>query len=401
MKRYKFVFPTFVSLFLALFVNFSAQAQNPTAFSRYEEEKRDANANTVSIISSAAAAAYTRFSEDIMNVLDEKEQGGLRVLPMLGRGGGQNFLDLLFLRGVDMGLMEQDIISYFKRKDPILFGKSDRSLQYIAKISNSEYHIFVRKDIKKLEDLRGKVVSFYKPNSSSAIASETVFNTCGIEVDGQFMDPHLAEQRFKKGEIAGVARISGAPHAAFNPYKAEHGHFLPITASTLPAGCYEKLLQIYLPAFLKPEHYPDIIAKGEMVPTVANSTILAVYAWPETTDRYKKLAGFVKKFFDKIDEFRTGPRHPKWKEINLAAEVPGWTRFKPAQEWLDEMRKQEEANEKKPEANDRELKTAFNSFLEEYSKASGSRELTPAQRELLFGQFVKWWQTQKTLQATR
>jgi hypothetical protein len=31
-------------------------------------------------------------------------------------------------------------------------------------------------------------------------------------------------------------------------------------------------------------------------------------------------------------EFLDPPRHPKWQEVNLAAQLPGWTRFRPAQE---------------------------------------------------------------------
>ena len=91
----------------------------------------------------------------------------------------------------------------------------------------------------------------------------------------------------------------------------------------------------YLPAQLKHEHYPNIIADGDTVSTVASGIMLAVYSWPEGSERYQKLDAFTRKFFDNIEKFRDDSRHPKWKEINLAADVPGWVRFKPAQAWLD------------------------------------------------------------------
>ncbi len=373
----------------------SAYAQDSTAFARYQEQKRDANEATVSIITSQAATAYTRFAEDLQNVLDEPETNGLRVLPILGRCGGQNFLDLLFLKGIDMGIVEQDVINYFKQKDPILFANSENRVNYITKLSNSEFHIFARPEIKTLADLKGKKVSFYKPNSSSAIAAETILGMCGVKVEPVYLDTDLANEKLKAGEIVATARISGAPHAAFDKLKAEDGHFLKLDATSLPPGCYEKLLTVYLPAFLKHEHYPQIIADGEFVPTVANSTILAVYNWPEQSDRYQKLARFVRKFFESTDKLREGPRHPKWKELNLAAEVPGWNRFKPAQQWLDQNKTASASN------NNSELKTAFDSFLQEYAKASGSSELTSTQKEALFSQFVKWWQKQKPQQAAR
>jgi hypothetical protein len=80
------------------------------------------------------------------------------------------------------------------------------------------------------------------------------------------------------------------------------------------------------------------------VPTIANRALLVAYAWPENSDRYRKLAKFVREFFGKIDQFNSGARHPKWREINLAAEVPGWTRFKPAAEWLAEHQRERVAS---------------------------------------------------------
>jgi uncharacterized protein len=53
------------------------------------------------------------------------------------------------------------------------------------------------------------------------------------------------------------------------------------------------------------------------------------------------VANFVNAFFSKFDEFHKPPRHPKWKEASIAAVIPGWTRFKPAQDWIDNWRAQQ------------------------------------------------------------
>ena len=45
-------------------------------------------------------------------------------------------------------------------------------------------------------------------------------------------------------------------------------------------------------------------------------------------------------FFTRYKELKKSPRHPKWREMNIAAEVPGWKRFPPAKERLSiEMKK--------------------------------------------------------------
>jgi uncharacterized protein len=362
-----------------------AAAKQATPPTRYEEKKRESNGGTVSIIGSQASTPYTRFAEDIQNILDEPENNGLRILPILGRGGGQNFMDILFVKGVDMGFVEQDVITYFKKKDPKLFASVENRVQFIFKVSNSETHVFVRPEIKTLEDLRGKKVSFYKQLSSSAIAIETILETCKIKVEPIYVDTDLGNDMLKKGEIAALSRVSGAPHNAFASLTAADGHFLPLDEEHMPAGCYDKLSNVYLPAVLKNEHYPKLIPEGTIVPTFGNGTLLAVYSWPENSERYRKISHFVTRFFDNIEKFRTGPRHPKWKDVNLAADVPGWVRFKPAQQWLA-------AHKPSSAATSDADRAAFKAYL---SEKPGSENMNKEQRDALFKEFLKWQQSKK------
>jgi hypothetical protein len=62
--------------------------------------------------------------------------------------------------------------------------------------------------------------------------------------------------------------------------------------------------------------------------------LLVSFNWPEKSERYIKVARFVDAFFSKIGEFAKPPRHPKWKESSIIATIPGWQRFKPAEDWL-------------------------------------------------------------------
>ena len=78
----------------------------------------------------------------------------------------------------------------------------------------------------------------------------------------------------------------------------------------------------------------------------------------------------------RVQFFGLPPRQPSWKTVNFAGKVPGWTRFAPAQEWLD--RHQRES---------KELRTSFDEFLD--AKRKG-RELSAAERERLFREFQQW-----------
>lgn len=145
-------------------------------------------------------------------------------------------------------------------------------------------------------------------------------------------------------------------------------------------------MKTYLPAFLRPEHYPKLLKEGESVPTVAGATLLATYNFAPGTERYQTVEKFIHKLFDSIDKFRNGPRHPKWKEVNLAAEVPGWKRFKPAQDWINSTSR---AAIDPAEG----LQAAFDRFLQQRLKPGG-KPLTNGQKQALLEEFMKWWKVQ-------
>jgi TRAP-type uncharacterized transport system substrate-binding protein len=304
--------------------------------SKFEEAKRESNSNTVTIMASSASSSYTRFAEDIQNVLDDIRPGGLRIVPMLGRGGGQNFQDILFLRDIDMGTTDADYLHYFKQKDPVLYRNVDKRIEYITKLFNAEFHVLAPEGIKSWSDLNGKKVNFFKPLSVTAMAAETIFYTLNIKVEPTFFDNELAIEKMRRGEISALVRMAGAPVNDYVSVRPEdHFHLVSFDEQKVTPAQNAELSNIYFPAALTHEQYPQLIAEGEQVPTVAGSIVLAVYAWPENSDRYQKLANFVRKFFDNIEKFHDSARHPKWRDVNLATNVPGWTRFKPAQDWLD------------------------------------------------------------------
>lgn len=355
----------------------------------HEEQKRLANANTVTIISSSTSSTYTRFIEDMQNVLDDLSPNGMRVLPVLGRGGGQNLRDVLFLRGIDIATTESSYLQYFKSKEPGLYANAEQRVHYIAKLFNAEFHILAAPHIRSVHDLRGQRVNFWKELSISALAAETIFKTLGIDVIPTYFDNDLAIEKMRTGEIVATVRMSGAPHNDYAGVTAnDRFHLLPLDQRSMTPQQFVKLMDIYVPSDLTHDHYPDLIPKGARVPTLAGSIVLAVYNWPEGSDRYEKTANFVRKFFDNFDRFLDPARHPKWRDVNLAATVPGWTRFKAAQEWLD-------ANKSRLARPVGTMQAAFERFLGERERQNG-RGLSKPTREKLYRDFEAWWQDRQS-----
>ena len=87
-------------------------------------------------------------------------------------------------------------------------------------------------------------------------------------------------------------------------------------------------------------------------------------------------------FFSRFDEFQQPPRHPKWREVNLTAEVPGWTRFQPAQDWLVRQTTAGTAGGA--------TQARFNAFLSSQANPGVNGNLTDAAKQALFQQFLAW-----------
>ena len=90
----------------------------------------------------------------------------------------------------------------------------------------------------------------------------------------------------------------------------------------------------YLPASLTNADYPNLIPPGQAVETIATPSVLIAYNWPKGSERYRRVDKFVKALFAKFDEFKKPPRNPSWRDVNLAATIPGWKRFEGAEEML-------------------------------------------------------------------
>ena len=341
---------------------------------RYNEAKRIANEGVVSITASGRTTAYSQFADDIRNIIEALPDNNMRIVPIMGKSAGQNLLDILYLRGVDMGIVDQDILDYFKRKDPAFYGDLEKRINFVAKLFNTELHLLAKNDIKTVKDLRGKQVSCLTQMSTVATLCENVFRLLKIDVKIVYEDVDLALLRLKKGEIAAAARAGSTPVPGLGGITAaDNLHFLPIDEDSLPNSDFNPIRAAYLPSRLRAEDYPNLIPAGETVPTIATSTLLAVYAWPPESRQYQEISRFIQLFFGNVDKFRLPPRHPKWRDVNLAADVPGWRRFPAAQAWLDNRRLPDTANTASISGGgDAKVRSAFDKFLADLAASDSS-----------------------------
>ncbi|MBU6379221.1 MAG: C4-dicarboxylate ABC transporter [Gammaproteobacteria bacterium] len=271
---------------------------------------------TVGLAGGLPEGLFLRFAAEIARNLNGTPD--LRVLPMVTPGATDNIKDLLYLKGVDVAITHADVFEHFRRTQPI--ANLERRVNYISELYISELHVLVRPEINSLADLAGKRVSFHTQGAGPTVTGPIVFDRLGIQVEPVFMNNAIALEKMRTGEIAGLIHTVGKPVELFTKFKNDAGFkFLPIP--------FDKFEDLYVPSTLTAEDYPGYIKPGEKVDTIGVTAVLAVYNWPREHDRFRRVARFIDNYIEKFDAFREAPYHPKWKDINLAAKVPGWTRY--------------------------------------------------------------------------
>jgi len=352
----------------------------PKRLDPIEAARLKINANTVSIVSGNITGTYLRYAADIASVLDDGEN--LRVLPILSAGAVQNVTDIMFLRGVDMGLVRTDSVEAIRRAGK--YGDIKTKVQYIARLVDDEMHVIAPREITDIRQLAGKRVNFDVLGSGTHFSSELIFERLGIQVETTAYEQSVAYEKMRAGEIDASIFFGGNPVVGIANFKNgdDRYHLVPVRFD-------EKLADYYLPATLSGKDYPNLLGKDETVDTIAAPTLLAVYNLRPGNERYQRVAHFVDAFFSKFSEFLKPPRHPKWREVNLAATVPGWTRFRPAQDWLDRMAPQaaqDAMSSAGPEVASPDEQARFKAFLRQ---RNGGTRLSANDIVRLFEEFQK------------
>jgi hypothetical protein len=83
----------------------------------------------------------------------------------------------------------------------------------------------------------------------------------------------------------------------------------------------------YVPTRLAAADYPGVVPQDQAVDTIAVGAVLAAANLQQGTERYRNLVNFVDAFFTGFQSLLDPGRHPKWHEVNITAELPGWQRF--------------------------------------------------------------------------
>jgi TRAP-type uncharacterized transport system substrate-binding protein len=330
---------------------------------------------TIGVLSAGRSPSDVQFVSDLAAVLNDGER--LRILPIVGQGGVQNIDDLMALPLADVAIVQSDVLASVRADASRPQGV--RELPYVAKLFNQEVHILARRPVSALAELAGKRVAMGPTGGGESVTGGAIFSALSIPVEATADLPEVAVTKLRAGEIDAMVYVASKPIALLAGAARGTGPDPDLHLLSIPGN--EQLLAAYVPASLSAQDYPGLIAAGEEVETIAVPMVmLAAGNKPKRNQDY---AVFVDAFFGKFARFQEPMRHPKWRETNLAATVPGMTRLPASLDWV-------RANMATPE--ERRLQEAFADMLQ-FMAAENVRpdpKLSERDRTALFWRFVDW-----------
>ncbi len=142
-RRKPFVFLALLGL--AMFTPSQAQQRNQA------DPYVTASSWTLGIMTGSIEGTSLRMVNDLAIALNDGPN--LRIVPMVGESSIRNVSDLSYLKGVDVAVVQSDVLSHLRRTKRMP-GLEDQ-LQYVAKLHSEEFHVLSRMKYLCLADLAG------------------------------------------------------------------------------------------------------------------------------------------------------------------------------------------------------------------------------------------------------
>ena len=279
-------------------------------------EASQVNQNTLGVVFHYEDV-YHRYITDMAEAFGESD--GLRVVPIIGLNHVQSVYDMLYMRGIDLGIVHSDVLEYMARVQG--YTRVYQRINALAELFAEKIAVIAGEDHRSLGDLSGLKVNFGKLGKGSDVAGTLLFDTLGIEVEPTRFDKDEALEKVKSGDIAAMIYLIEGPEDAFTSLSPAD----EIRLVALPQD--ERLLAHYRVSELTSEEFPELIKGDGAVPSLEVPVIVAAYNWPASeTARYEKSRRFTTALLDGLDGLREKDE-ALWGEFRIAEDVPGVPRL--------------------------------------------------------------------------
>lgn len=287
-------------------------------------------ASGIGMVTGSKGGTYIQFGREIAAVASKE---GIAINVYESNGSIDNIKRITSKEKVGLAIVQSDVLGFLSRSKNAASIATSKKLRMVAPLYGEEVHVLARKDIHSLSELSGKRVVVGMEGSGSMITAVNIFSILGITPAKMYeIDPPRGVVSVLNNDIDAVVFVGGKPVKMFknmeglagitqgvNAGKLDQVHFLPIED--------QRLLKEYKPSVLTHNDYSFITND---VPTVSVSALLISYDYTMKTDLYyhdqcRNMATLGKALRDHMGELKS-IGHPKWKEVDLNADVGEWKR---------------------------------------------------------------------------
>jgi TRAP-type uncharacterized transport system substrate-binding protein len=323
--------------------------------------------DTLVIAASRPGTAYLAMASDLSSAVGTG--GSARVLAVAADGALANLRDLLFLRGVDMAIVPANVLTHARATNA--FGNAlPHKVAYVTALYSEEVHVVAGHAVAVIGDLAGKRVAVPAEDATAQFTAGDILHHLGIAVEVVPMAPAEALGAVRTATVAAAVLVARKPEALVSALPKDGSlRLLSLPTAAMPGDGYS-------PAVLLPEDYPALIPPGAIVESLAVRAVLLAGRGDEAA---RRVARHTPAVLDAIARLAASSRHPKWRDVNLGAVLPGWTRVEAAEAWL-----------KQASAQRREARQGRFDELVRVERRVKSTDLSAPQSKKLLDDFEVW-----------
>jgi TRAP-type uncharacterized transport system substrate-binding protein len=204
---------------------------------------------------------------------------------------------------------------------------------YVTRLAPETLAVIAPREVKSINELQGKTVSFGDPDSATSTSGRMLFSRLGVTANQTNEPLPEALDRLSAGKVDAVVVMGAEESPALNDFGGDgRFHIVPIPWS--PA-----LEPVYAPAQVTAADRANLVNPAFPVETVGEPmTLVALDAAPGSP-RTDGLGRIAQLFFENYGGFLGEERDSHWRDVNLAAAASwpteAWPRLGAAQSWLD------------------------------------------------------------------
>jgi len=265
------------------------------------------------IVTGNVTGTYIKIGEDIKKIV---EPSGIALQVLESAGSIQNVFDVRKKRGVQLGIVQSDVLEYIRDiSDDHELKAIAAKLAAVYPLYKEEVHVLGDLSLKTLQDLDGKRVAIGPQRSGTYLTAKTIFFQTGITPSQEvFLGGKQALESLRKGEVDAMFYVAGAPATLFAENTTVDDKFQLI-------GLDDKALDSYLTAVIPAGTYKW---QETDVKTVAVKAVLITFSYAgEQCQNVAKVAKIIRENKEWLD----ANGHPKWREVNLDEKLPKWPQY--------------------------------------------------------------------------